>query len=166
MSPVNTRYRTNQLQSSSSNNASATYRPSSTAAAASGGKAATGPQGGSSATAARHRASSKSSSGSRGRKGGGLRRQGAIRRKSIPPAGRRVQNGRPKASPTDVLPEHGKHIYEQAFNHALDLYQDPKKRRGGSRVSAEEVAHKVAWSAVGHKYHRTGEGQWKEGVER
>ena len=53
------------------------------------------------------------------------------------------------------LPEHGQEIYKEAFNNAWDEYEDPAKRRGGA--SREEIAHRVAWSAVKQVYvHRNG----------
>lgn len=45
-----------------------------------------------------------------------------------------------------VLPKHAQEIYKEAFNSAYDQYDTPEERRGGD--SREEVAHKVAWSAV------------------
>ena len=48
----------------------------------------------------------------------------------------------------DSLPEHAQHIYKKAHASAIDQYQNPEKRRGGKRQSAEEVAHKAAWAAV------------------
>ncbi|WP_395477688.1 ChaB family protein [Rickettsia endosymbiont of Pantilius tunicatus] len=53
------------------------------------------------------------------------------------------------------LPKHAQDIYREAFNHALEQYESPKKRRGND--SRETVAHKVAWSAVEKKYHK---GDW------
>jgi cation transport regulator len=38
----------------------------------------------------------------------------------------------------------------------LQQYQNPEKRRGGKRESAEEVAHRVAWAAVKKKYKKEG----------
>jgi len=55
----------------------------------------------------------------------------------------------------DHLPEHAQSIYREAFNHALDEYRDPDKRRGDA--DQEETAHKVAWSAVKHEYHKDGD---------
>lgn len=55
----------------------------------------------------------------------------------------------------NVLPDHAQDIYREAFNHALEEYQDPKKRRQGG--NAEEVAFKVAWNAVKNKYHKQGD---------
>jgi cation transport regulator len=54
----------------------------------------------------------------------------------------------------DELPEHAKHIFKKAHNSAIKEYQDPDKRRGGRKQSAEEVAHKVAWSAVKKEYEK------------
>ena len=45
-----------------------------------------------------------------------------------------------------VLPKHAQDIYKEAFNSAYEEYKDPEDRRGGA--DREEVAHKVAWSAV------------------
>jgi cation transport regulator len=56
-----------------------------------------------------------------------------------------------------VLPDHAQSIYKEAFNSAWHKYKTPAKRRSGNR---EEVAHKVAWSAVKEKYHKTGGGRW------
>lgn len=53
------------------------------------------------------------------------------------------------------LPEHALDIYRKAFNNAWDEYNSPKKRR--SDESQEEVAHKVAWSAVKEKYIKKGD---------
>ena len=56
----------------------------------------------------------------------------------------------------DNLPLHAQHIYKKAHANALEHYKNPKKRRGGKRVSAEQVAHKVAWSAVKNEYEKKG----------
>lgn len=48
------------------------------------------------------------------------------------------------------LPEHALEIYKEAYNKAWDEYSDPDDRRGDA--SREEVAHKVAWSAVKKRY--------------
>jgi cation transport regulator len=53
------------------------------------------------------------------------------------------------------LPEHARDIYREAFNHAWDEYAEPDTRR--TPESREEVAHKVAWSAVKQNYHKEGE---------
>jgi cation transport regulator len=59
----------------------------------------------------------------------------------------------------DTLPEYAQHIFKKAHANAVRQYQDPAKRRGGKRQSAEEVAHKTAWSAVKQKYKKQGD-QW------
>lgn len=58
----------------------------------------------------------------------------------------------------DNLPSHAQDIYREAFNSAYEEYKDPDKRRGDA--SREEVAHKVAWSAVEEKYEKE-DGQWQ-----
>lgn len=55
----------------------------------------------------------------------------------------------------DHLPKHAQEIYKEAYNSAWQEYADPDKRRGDA--SREEVAHKVAWSAVKQKYERKGD---------
>jgi cation transport regulator len=57
----------------------------------------------------------------------------------------------------DALPTHAKHIYKMAHKNALKQYKSPAKRRGGKRQSKEQVAHKVAWSAVKKKYEKEGD---------
>ena len=57
----------------------------------------------------------------------------------------------------DQLPEHAQHIFKKAHASAVEEYQDPDKRRGGKKESAEEVAHKVAWAAVKKEYEKEGE---------
>lgn len=59
----------------------------------------------------------------------------------------------------DSLPEHAQHIFKKAHASAVKQYQDPEKRRGGKRQSAEEVAHKAAWAAVKQKYKKKGK-EW------
>jgi cation transport regulator len=61
----------------------------------------------------------------------------------------------------DSLPKHAQEIYRAAYNSAWDDYKDPQDRRGS--VSREETAHKVAWSAVEHKYEKDDRtGKWKQ----
>jgi cation transport regulator len=60
----------------------------------------------------------------------------------------------------NVLPSHAQDIYKEAFNNAYDEYKDPKDRRGDE--DREEVAHKVAWSAVKNRYEKAGDGKWHE----
>lgn len=55
----------------------------------------------------------------------------------------------------DNLPKHAQEIYKSAFNNAWDEYKDPDDRRGDA--GREEVAHKVAWSAVKEKYEKQGD---------
>jgi len=57
------------------------------------------------------------------------------------------------------LPEHAQDIYRKAYNNAHEEYLDPKKRRGGSEESLEEVCAKVAWAAVKKEYEKA-DGQW------
>lgn len=59
----------------------------------------------------------------------------------------------------DHLPKHAQEIYKEAFNNAWDEYKDPEDRRGDA--SREEVAHKVAWSAVKTKYEKRDNGEWR-----
>lgn len=77
----------------------------------------------------------------------------------------------PYATNTDLpervkenLPEHAQSIYREAFNHAYDEYKDASKRR--TDESQEEVAHKVAWSAVKQEYHKTEGDEWKRSSDR
>jgi len=49
-------------------------------------------------------------------------------------------------------------MYKEAFNSALEQYADPDERRG--KASQEEVAHKVAWSAVKEKYENGDDDKW------
>ncbi len=57
----------------------------------------------------------------------------------------------------DNLPTHGQEIYKEAFNSAWGQYKDPEDRRG--EASREEVAHRVAWSAVKEVYEKQ-DGDW------
>jgi cation transport regulator len=50
------------------------------------------------------------------------------------------------------LPKHAQEIYMKAFNNAWEEYADRDKRRVDA--SREEVAHRVAWSAVKEKYEK------------
>lgn len=59
------------------------------------------------------------------------------------------------------LPKHAQEIYLAAFNNADEQYKDPKKRRG--KASREDVARKVAWSAVKKEYAKDAKtGKWKK----
>ncbi|HZA99704.1 MAG TPA: ChaB family protein [Nitrososphaera sp.] len=57
----------------------------------------------------------------------------------------------------DTLPSHAQKIYSKAHKNALEQYASPSKRRGGKRQSKEQVAHKVAWSAVKKEYKKKGD---------
>ncbi|MDQ6724285.1 MAG: ChaB family protein [Thermoproteota archaeon] len=48
----------------------------------------------------------------------------------------------------DQMPEHAQHLFNKAHASAVKEYQDPEKRKGGKDESHEEVAIKVAGSAV------------------
>lgn len=54
------------------------------------------------------------------------------------------------------LPKKAQEIFRAAFNNAWEEYKDPEDRRGDA--SREEVANKVAWSAVKKKYEKKGDG--------
>ena len=55
------------------------------------------------------------------------------------------------------LPKHAQEIYKEAFNSAWKQYDEPEERRGNA--SREEVAHRVAWSAVKQVYEKQN-GKW------
>jgi cation transport regulator len=55
----------------------------------------------------------------------------------------------------DNLPKEAQTIYKEAFNNAWNQYSDPDDRKGDA--SREEVAHKVAWSAVKNVYNKHNE---------
>jgi cation transport regulator len=57
----------------------------------------------------------------------------------------------------DTLPSHAQKIYSKAHKNALKQYESPSKRRGGKHQSKEQVAHKVAWSAVKKEYKKKGD---------
>jgi len=59
----------------------------------------------------------------------------------------------------DSLPTHAQHIFKKTHASTVKEYQNPSKRRGGKKQSAEEVAHKAAWAAVKKKYKKQGE-EW------
>lgn len=60
----------------------------------------------------------------------------------------------------DNLPKHAQEIYRAAYNSAWDEYKDPSDRRDDA--SREEVAHRVAWAAVGQTYEKDDSGRWRE----
>jgi len=62
------------------------------------------------------------------------------------------------ASVRDNLPAHAQEIYKEAYNHAWEQYDNPEERRDDA--SREEVAHRVAWSAVKQKYEKNAQGRW------
>ena len=55
------------------------------------------------------------------------------------------------ASIRSHLPPHAQDIFRAAFNHAWQSYgqREPERR--------EEIAHRVAWSAVKRQYHKLGD---------
>lgn len=57
----------------------------------------------------------------------------------------------------DTLPSHAQKIYTKAHKNALKQYASPSKRRGGKGQSKEQVAHRVAWSAVKKEYKKKGD---------
>jgi cation transport regulator len=57
----------------------------------------------------------------------------------------------------DTLPSHAQKIYSKAHKNALKQYASPSKRRGGKGQSKEQVAHRVAWSAVKKEYKKKGD---------
>ena len=62
----------------------------------------------------------------------------------------------------DTLPIHARHIYAKAHKSALKQYKSPAKRRGGKSQSREQVAHKVAWSAVKKAGYRKEGDRWEK----
>ena len=61
----------------------------------------------------------------------------------------------------DTLPTHAQEIYKKAHKNALKQYKSTSKRRGGKQQSREQVAHRVAWSAVKKEYEKEGD-RWVE----
>lgn len=57
----------------------------------------------------------------------------------------------------DTLPSHAQGIYLKAHKNAIRQYTSPSKRRGGKQQSKEQVAHKIAWSAVKKEYKKKGD---------
>ncbi|HJU95270.1 MAG TPA: ChaB family protein, partial [Nitrososphaera sp.] len=57
----------------------------------------------------------------------------------------------------DTLPSQAQHIYIKAHKNALKQYASHSKRRGGKGQSKEQVAHRVAWSAVKKEYKKKGD---------
>ena len=52
---------------------------------------------------------------------------------------------------------HAKHIFKKSYDNAQKEYRNTSKRRGGKNQGVEQVAHKVAWSAVKKKYKKKGD---------
>jgi cation transport regulator len=61
------------------------------------------------------------------------------------------------ASVRQHLPGPAQDIYREAFNHAWRTY--------AGQTRHEEIAHRVAWGAVKHRYHRAPDGTWYENRE-
>ncbi len=59
---------------------------------------------------------------------------------------------------TNVLPKHAQEIFKEAFNSAWEQYKDPDERRDDS--SREDVARRVAWSAVKKTYEKGTDDKW------
>jgi cation transport regulator len=61
------------------------------------------------------------------------------------------------------LPEDALEVYKEAFNSAAEFYKDPKKRDNPDD-DPEDVAHKVAWTAVKDAGFRKNEesGEWEK----
>ncbi len=57
----------------------------------------------------------------------------------------------------DTLPSQAQKIYSKAHKNALKQYSSPSKRRVGRQQSKEQVAHRVAWSAVKKEYKKKGD---------
>ena len=63
------------------------------------------------------------------------------------------------ANVRDPLPKHAQEIFLAAFNNAWQEYRDPEKR--DQDAGREEVARRVAWSAVKQSYQKSEDG-WVE----
>ncbi len=62
------------------------------------------------------------------------------------------------------LPRKAQKIFIEAFNSAWEQYKNPDKRQGTE--SLEQVANKVAWSAVKKKYDKDPvSGNWRKKEE-
>jgi cation transport regulator len=57
----------------------------------------------------------------------------------------------------DNLPKEARQIFKEAYNNAWNQYADSNKRK--DNASQEEVANRVAWSAVKKKYQKEN-GDW------
>lgn len=58
----------------------------------------------------------------------------------------------------DKLPKGAQTIWVKAFNNAIKQYKDPSKRRGEQDL--DEVAGKIAWSAVKKEYKKGDDDKW------
>ena len=84
-------------------------------------------------------------------------------RKSPGSTGRRTGRLAPRTRKAiDALPSHARQIYTRAHKSALKQYKSPAKRRGGKSQSKEQVAHKVAWSAVKKAGYRKEGDRWEK----
>ena len=56
-----------------------------------------------------------------------------------------------------ILYQNTRSIYtKRVHSGAIEQYQNPDKRRGRKKQSAEEIAHKTAWAAVEKEYEKKG----------
>lgn len=51
------------------------------------------------------------------------------------------------------LPAEAQNIYREAFNHAWQTYADDAR--------CEQIAHRVAWTAVKRQFHKESDGMWR-----
>jgi cation transport regulator len=75
--------------------------------------------------------------------------EAAGRRSAVMPYSTNVELPAPVQS---HLPDPAQDIYREAFNHAWDEYAGDRRQ--------EEIAHRVAWSAVKKRYTKRGD-QWE-----
>ena len=103
----------------------------------------------------------KSSSSSMRRRTTTRRGKSSSRSRTTPTTSRRSSSSSRLSARTrkaiDTLPSHAQEIYKKAHKSALKQYKSPSKRRGGKQQSREQVAHKVAWSAVKKEYKKKGD---------
>jgi cation transport regulator len=104
----------------------------------------------------------KSSSSSMRRRTTTRRGKSSSRSRTTPTTSRRSSSSSSRLSARtrkaiDTLPSHAQEIYKKAHKSALKQYKSPSKRRGGKQQSREQVAHKVAWSAVKKEYEKKGD---------
>jgi cation transport regulator len=79
---------------------------------------------------------------------------------------RKSSGGRSNLSPRtrkaiDTLPSRAHSIFRKAHN-ALKQYKSPSKRRGGKSQSREQVAYKVAWSAMKRAGYKKEWSRWEK----